>query len=203
MPLSFQCHHVVTPSMCLVEHTFLDGTVAIGKPERHTHKASHCAASNNRVMHRDHSIIACSRHIYMVFFFAHIPFMVNHNATPAERLQQHPPLFYNKLPQSLVLFVKASHGTTSTSLSQHHFVAIGKSERHMRKALHCAASNNRVHAPRSLYYCLFTPHMVFFFAHIQFVVNHTFNVTPAERLQQYSLYNGLCVIVLFLHDLYV
>jgi len=41
-------------------------------------------------------IIACSRHAYiMVLFFTHIPFVVNHtiNATPPERLQQHPLLF--------------------------------------------------------------------------------------------------------------
>jgi len=44
-----------------------------------------------RSLHRDHSIIACSRHIYMVLFFAHIPFLVNcaFNATPTERLQQY------------------------------------------------------------------------------------------------------------------
>jgi len=37
----------------------------------------------------DHSIIVCSRHMYMVLFFAHAPFGVNHtfNATQAERLQ--------------------------------------------------------------------------------------------------------------------
>jgi len=49
-----------------------------------------------------------------------------------------------------------------------------------------AASNNRVHMPWSLYYCLFAPHicMVLFFTHIPFVVNHTINATPPERLQQ-------------------
>ena len=49
-----------------------------------------------------------------------------------------------------------------------------------------AASSNRVHMPWSLYYCLFAPHicMVLFFRHILFVVNHTFNATPPERLQQ-------------------
>ena len=43
-----------------------------------------------------------------------------------------------------------------------------------------AASNNRVHTPRSLCYCLFTPHicMVLFFTHILLVVNHTINATP-------------------------
>jgi len=44
-----------------------------------------------RSLHRDHSIIACLRHIYMgVILHAH-PFVVNHtmNATPTERLQHH------------------------------------------------------------------------------------------------------------------
>jgi len=52
-----------------------------------------------------------------------------------------------------------------------------------------AASNNRVHMPWSLYYCLFAPHicMVLFFTHIPFVVNHTINATPPKRLQQHPL----------------
>ena len=50
-----------------------------------------------------------------------------------------------------------------------------------------AASNNRVHMPWSFYYCLFAPRvcMVLFFTHIPFVVNHTINATPPERLQHY------------------
>jgi len=37
----------------------------------------------------DHSIVACSRHIQILLFFVHIPFVVNHtfNATPTDRLQ--------------------------------------------------------------------------------------------------------------------
>jgi len=45
---------------------------------------------------RDHSIIACSRHIKIwVLLFMHILFVVNHtfNARTTERLQQHPFLF--------------------------------------------------------------------------------------------------------------
>ena len=44
------------------------------------------------ITRRDNSIIACSRHIYIVFFFTQIPFVVNHtyNATPPERLQHYP-----------------------------------------------------------------------------------------------------------------
>ena len=43
----------------------------------------------------------------------------------------------------------------------------------------------RDYMPRSLYYCFFAPDicMVLFFTHIPFVVNHTINATPPERLQ--------------------
>jgi len=69
----------------------LKGTVAIGKAR------AACAQSfatwqqaTIEFTHRGNSIIACSRHIYISLFFAHIPFVVNHtfNATPPERLQQ-------------------------------------------------------------------------------------------------------------------
>jgi len=44
----------------------------------------------------------------------------------------------------------------------------------------------RASTARSLFYCLFVPHIyiVLFFTHIPFVVNHTFNSTPPETLQQ-------------------
>jgi len=60
-----------------------------------------------------------------------------HNAT-GEVATTSPP-FYNETHRSHVLFVKAAPGTTSISWSQHHFVAIGKPERHMRKASHCGS----------------------------------------------------------------
>jgi len=43
----------------------------------------------------------------------------------------------------------------------------------------------RASTPQSLFYCLFAPHicMVLFFRPIPFVVNHTFNATPPERMQ--------------------
>ena len=55
--------------------------------------------------------------------------------------------------------------------------AIGNPERHVRNA--------RDHAHNPSYYCLLTLHicMVLFFTHIPFVVNHTINATPPERLQ--------------------
>jgi len=49
------------------------------------------------------------------------------------------PPFYNELHQSHILCVKAASGMTFTSWSQHHFVAIGNPERHMRKASHCGS----------------------------------------------------------------
>jgi len=44
-----------------------------------------------RSLHRNRSIIACLRHIYMGLFFTHILFVMNRtmNATPTERLQHH------------------------------------------------------------------------------------------------------------------
>ena len=53
----------------------------------------------------------------------------------------------------------------------------------------------RASTPRSLFYCLFAPQicMVLIFTHIPFVVNHTINATPPERLQQYQhLYKTFC-----------
>jgi len=47
--------------------------------------------------------------------------------------------FYNEPHRSQVLCVKAELGTTFTSWSQHHFVAMGNPERHMRKASHCGS----------------------------------------------------------------
>jgi len=52
--------------------------------------------SEQQITRCDRSIIACLRHIYVwVLFSAHFSFVVNRtfNATPTERLQQHPLLF--------------------------------------------------------------------------------------------------------------
>jgi len=60
----------------------------------HSRRHRYHVQSTVQVTHHDHSIIACSRHIYRVFF-AHISFVVNRafSATPAERLQRHPLFF--------------------------------------------------------------------------------------------------------------
>jgi len=59
-----------------------------------------------------------------------------------------------------------------------------------------AASNNRVHESQSLLLLLAntTYSMVLFFTHIPFVVNHTINATPSERLQllRSEIPSGIC-----------
>ena len=125
----------------------------------------------------------------MVLFFRHIRFVVNNtfNATPPERLQQHPLLFTtNRTDRTFfawrLTLARPSHPGHSTILLRSE-IPSGI----CAKPRTVAASNNRVHMPWSLYYCLFAPHicMVLFFTHIPFVVNHTFNATSPERLKHY------------------
>jgi len=90
------------------------------------------------ITRRDHSIIACSRHIHNgVILHAHPIRGESHNQrnTTGEVATTSPP-FCNEPHRSHVLCVKAELDTTSTSWSQHHFVAIGNPERHVRKASH-------------------------------------------------------------------
>ena len=145
------------------------------------------AESNNRV-HMPWSLYYClfEPHICMVLFFTPIPFVVNHtiNSTPPERLQQHPLLFTtNRTDRTFFVWrlnsARPSHPDHSTILLRSE-IPSGI----CAKLRTVAASNNRVHMPWSLYHCLFAPHlyMVLFFTHIPFVVNHTMNATPPERL---------------------
>jgi len=83
--------------------------------------------------------------------------------------------------------MKAELGTTSTSC---HSTILLRSEipsGMCAKLRTAAASNNRDHALQSLLLLLAraTYIMVLFFMHIPFVVNHTINAMPLERLQQY------------------
>jgi len=122
------------------------------------------AASNNRV-HMPWSLYYClfALHICMVLFFRHIPFVVNHtfNATPPERLQQHPLLFTtNRTDRTFIVWrlnsARPSHPGHSTILLRSE-IPSGM----CAKLRTVAASNNRVHMPWSLYYCLFAPHTVY------------------------------------------
>ena len=62
----------------------------------------------------------------MVLFFTHIPFVENHtiNATPPEKLKQHPLLFTTNHTDRTFFLWRPEPGTTSTSWSQHHFVDV-------------------------------------------------------------------------------
>jgi len=65
-------------------------------------------------------------------------------------------------------------------------VAIGKSERQVRKISHYG-SKQQWRSPDEITLLLLvraTNISVLFFAHIPFVVNRTFDATPTERLQQ-------------------
>ena len=96
----------------------------------------------------------------MVLFFTHIPFVVNHtiNATPPESLQQHPLLFTtNHTDRTFFVWrlnsARPSHPGHSTILLRSEIPSGMRAE--LRTV---AASNNRDHPTRSLYYCLFAPH---------------------------------------------
>ena len=74
-------------------------TVAIGKAQAaYAQSFTWWQQTTIEFTWHDHSIIPCSRHIYVLLFFVHIPFMMNHtiNTTPTERLQQHPLYFITK-----------------------------------------------------------------------------------------------------------
>jgi len=76
-------------------------------------------------------------HIYIFVLCAHLVRDESHNQRNATReVATTSPPFYNEPHRSLVLCVKADLRTTSTSWSQHHFIAIGNPERHVRKASH-------------------------------------------------------------------
>ena len=103
-------------------------TVAIGKPERHMRKASHWQQATIEITRRNHSIIAD------VILRAHPVRGESHNQRNANgEVATTSPPFYNELHRSHVLCVKADPGTTFTSWSQHHFVAIGNPERQVLK----------------------------------------------------------------------
>ena len=82
--------------------------------------------------------IACSRYIYNgVILHTHPIRGESHNeCNTTGEVAITSPRFYNEPHRSHVLCVKAELGTTSTSWSQHHFVAIGNPEGHVRKASH-------------------------------------------------------------------
>ena len=96
------------------------------------------AASNNRDQ-LTRSLCYClfAPHTYIFVLRAHPVRGESHNQrnTTGEVATTSPP-FHNEPHRSHVRCVKAELGTTSTSWSQHHFVAIGNPKRYVRKASH-------------------------------------------------------------------
>ena len=103
----------------------------------------------------DRSIIAYLHHLHMnVILRAHPvcgKLHIQRNAN-WEVATTSPPI-HNEMHQSPVLYVKVAPDTTLSSWSQHHFVAIGKPERQVRKASHCGSNRDQ----RSLFHCLLAP----------------------------------------------
>jgi len=171
-------------------------------------------ASNNRDHARNLSYYCLlALHNMMVLFFTHIPFVVNHtiNATPPERLQQHPSFLQQTTPiarslcegwtlHDLHILVTApfrcdqnSRAACAQSFAPRQQVVIMRRNLSMRTLVimfNCSHINiGRAFTSQSLLLLLActTYTMVLFFTHIPFVVNHTINATPPERLQQHPL----------------
>jgi len=123
---------------------------------------------------RDHSIIACSCHEYIVFFFVHIPFVLNRTFQPnASRVvATTSPPFYNELHWSHVLCVKAEPGTTFTSP----FCCDRKARAACAQtiALCQQATIEITRRDHFIIACSCHACIVLFFVHIPFVLNRTF-----------------------------
>jgi len=148
------------------------------------------------------TLLLLVRAIHVFLFFTHIPFVVNHtiNATSPEKLQQHPLLFTtNHTDRTFFVWrlnsARPPHPDHSTILLRSE-IPSGM----CAKLRTVATSNNRDHPTRSLY-CSRHIHVFLFFAHIPFVVNHTINATPPERLQQYGQTPPLIVAYDLFHHL--
>jgi len=140
-------------------------------------------------MRRNHSIIACSRHLYIgVVLHPHPVRGESHiQRNGNQEVATTSPTFYNEPHRSHILFMKVALCTTFTSWSQHHFVAIGKPEQQLHKASHCGSKQQYISCTTITLLLLVraTDILVLFFTHIPFVVNRTFNATPTARLKQW------------------
>ena len=96
----------------------------------------------------------------MVLFFEHIPFVVNcaSNATPTKTLQRYP-LFFTTNCTDRTFFLWSLHLARTSHPGHSTILFRSENPNGMCTKLYTvAASNNRSHTTRSLYYCLFAPH---------------------------------------------
>ena len=124
---------------------FIQAIVAIGNPERHVHKASHHGSKQQQRSLDEITLLLLVRATIICYCYSHTSRCgashIQRNATGVVSTTSPP--FYNEPHRLHVLFVKASHSMTSTSWLQHHFVAIGNPERHMRKASYCGSKQQQ------------------------------------------------------------
>jgi len=105
-------------------------------------KDLHCGSKQQWISHAmiTRLLLVRATYMYGVVLHTHPIRGESHNQrnTTGKVATTSPP-FHNEPHRSHVLCVKAELRTTSTSWSQHHFVANGNLERHMRKASHCVS----------------------------------------------------------------
>ena len=145
------------------------------------------AVSNNRVHMPMITLLllVCATYAYCSSRTSRLWWITHSTQATGEAPTASPP-FYNEPHRLHVLFVKASHGRTSTSWSQNHFIAIGKARATCAQsfALWQRATIEFTCHDHSIIACSRHVYILLFFAPIPFVVNHTFNAMPPERLQQ-------------------
>jgi len=118
-------------------------------------------ASNNRSFAAITLLLLVRATYIWVLFFVHIPFVVNRtfNATPLERLQQHPHLLKMNCTDRMFFSWSLDLPRPSNPAYSTTFMRSESPSSKCAKLHTVAASSNRDHAAQSLYYCLFAPHI--------------------------------------------
>jgi len=142
------------------------------------------AASSNEITRRDHSIIACSRRVYMCCSSRTFRSWCNTHSTDRQRRGcNNTPSF---LQRTAPIARSLCEGWTRHDL---HILVIAPFCCDRKARATCAQSfalwqQEITRRDHSIIACSRHIYMALFFAHIPFVVKHTFNGTPTERLQQ-------------------
>ena len=129
----------------------------------------------------DHSIIACSRHIYV--WCCSSPTSRSWCITQST---QHHRRGCNNIPSFLQRTAPIARSLCEGGTPHDLHILVTAPFCCDRKSRAAYAQSFALWQQATiLYYCLFAPHicMVLFFTHIPFVVNLTINATPPERLQ--------------------
>jgi len=148
------------------------------------------AASNNRD-HAPQSLYYClfAPHICIIALLAHPLHVESHIQRNAigEVATISLPFYTNHTDRTFFCEGFTHCDLHNISWSQHHFVAVGNPEGHVRKASHWQQATIEImRRNQSIIGCACHICILLLFAHIPFMVNHTFNPTPPESLQQYA-----------------